>query len=53
MISSGSGLVVGIIAYAAYHLFNGMIDNFSLNVQKQILEFVTIIQRPNDGVKTK
>lgn len=53
MISSGSGLVVGIIAYAAYHLFNGMIDNFSLNVQKQILEFVTIIQRPNDGAKTK
>ena len=53
MISSGSGLVVGIIAYAAYHLFNGMIDSISLNVQKQILEFVTIIQRPNDGVKTK
>jgi biopolymer transport protein ExbB len=53
MISSGAGLVVGIIAYAGYHLFNGMIDNFSLNVQKQILEFVSIIQRPNDGSKTK
>ncbi|WP_370032340.1 MotA/TolQ/ExbB proton channel family protein [Flavobacterium sp. 28YEA47A] len=53
MISSGAGLVVGIIAYAAYHLFNGMIDNFSLNVQKQILEFVSVIQRPNDGSKTK
>ncbi|MCY1228791.1 Biopolymer transport protein ExbB [compost metagenome] len=53
MISSGAGLVVGIIAYAGYHLFNGLIDNFSLNVQKQILEFVSIIQRPNDGSKTK
>lgn len=52
MISSGAGLVVGIIAYAAYHLFNGMIDHFSLNVQKQILEFVNIIQRPH-GDKTK
>lgn len=52
MISSGSGLIVGIIAYAAYHLFNGKIDNFSLAVQKQVLDFVNIIQRPN-GNKTK
>ena len=47
MISSGAGLVVGIIAYAAYHLFNGTIDNFSLRIQKQVLEFVNIIQRPD------
>lgn len=52
MISSGAGLVVGIIAYAAYHLFNGTIDHFSLNIQKQILEFVNIIQRPHAD-KTK
>ncbi len=52
MISSGAGLIVGIIAYAAYHLYNGTIDKFSLNVQKQILEFVNIIQRPNAD-KTK
>ena len=45
MISSGSGLIVGIIAYSAYHLLNGKIDNFALKVQKQILEFVNIIQR--------
>ncbi|MFV5694793.1 MotA/TolQ/ExbB proton channel family protein [Flavobacterium sp. LB3P122] len=45
MISSGSGLLVGIIAYSAYHLLNGKIDNFALKVQKQILEFVNIIQR--------
>jgi biopolymer transport protein ExbB len=51
MISSGSGLVVGIIAYSAYHLFNGKIDTFSLTIQKQVLEFVNIIQRPNDKAK--
>lgn len=51
MISSGSGLVVGIIAFSAYHLFNGKIDAFSLNIQKQVLEFVNIIQRPNDKTK--
>ena len=49
MISSGSGLVVGIIAYAAYHLLNGMIDSYSLKVQKMNLEFVNLIQRPSNG----
>jgi biopolymer transport protein ExbB len=51
MISSGAGLIVGIIAYAGYHLFNGLIDNYALYIQKQVLEFVSIIQRPNDGNK--
>jgi biopolymer transport protein ExbB len=52
MISSGSGLIVGIVAYSAYHLFNGVIDGFSLNIQRHVLEFVNIIQRPNHD-KTK
>jgi biopolymer transport protein ExbB len=45
MISSGAGLLVGIVAYSAYHLLNGKIDNFALKIQKQILEFVNIIQK--------
>ena len=53
MISSGAGLIVGIIAYSAYHLFNGKIDDFVLNMQRQVLEFVSIIQRPNYAGKTK
>jgi biopolymer transport protein ExbB len=54
MISSGAGLLVGIIAYSAYHLFNGVIDSFSLNIQRHVLEFVNIIQRPNHATnKTK
>lgn len=52
MISSGAGLIVGIIAYSAYHLYNSMIDNYSLNMQRHVLEFVNIIQRPNAD-KTK
>lgn len=52
MISSGAGLVVGIIAYSAYHLFNGRIDKYTLQTQKLVLEFINIIQRPN-GHKTK
>jgi biopolymer transport protein ExbB len=46
MISSGAGLVVGVVAYSAYHLFNMMIDHFSLKVQKQTLEIINIIQQP-------
>ena len=51
MISSGAGLIVGIIAYAAYHLLNGRIDSFALNIQKDILAFINIIQRPNGNQK--
>jgi len=44
MISSGAGLVVGVIAYCAYHMFNMMIDHFALKVQKQTLEIINTIQ---------
>lgn len=53
MISSGSGLIVGIIAFAGYHLLNGKIDNYALNIQKSILEFIQILQRPNNGNQAK
>jgi biopolymer transport protein ExbB len=51
MISSGAGLLVGLIAYSAYHLYNGRIDSFTLAIQKQVLDFVNIIQRPNGKTK--
>jgi biopolymer transport protein ExbB len=43
MISSGLGLVVGVIAYSAYHYFNVVIDNFSLRLQRQAIQFITTI----------
>ncbi len=43
MISSGLGLIVGVIAYSAYHFFNMMIDHFTLKVQKQVIQFVNVI----------
>jgi biopolymer transport protein ExbB len=51
MISSGSGLIVGIVAFTAYHILNGMIDNYALAIQKVNLEFVNLIQRPSNGDK--
>ncbi|MDR0802422.1 MotA/TolQ/ExbB proton channel family protein [Fluviicola sp.] len=46
MISSGAGLIVGIIAYSSYHILNAMIDNYALKIQSTNLGFITIIQRP-------
>ncbi len=46
MISSGAGLVVGVVAYSSYHLFNMMIDQYSLKAQKQMLEVINTIQEP-------
>ena len=47
MISSGSGLIVGIIAFTGYHLLNGMIDNYALNIQKVSLDFENLIRTKN------
>jgi biopolymer transport protein ExbB len=45
MISSGSGLVVGLIAYTGYHLLNNLIDRFMLTTQKDSLFFLQQIQK--------
>ena len=52
MISSGSGLVVGILAFTAYHLLNGLIDNYALAIQKSNLDFIKLINS-KDGHKAK
>jgi biopolymer transport protein ExbB len=43
MISSGLGLIVGVIAYSGYHFFNMLIDGFVLKSQRQVIQFVNII----------
>jgi biopolymer transport protein ExbB len=40
MICSGTGLIVGVIAYAAYHYLQMMIDRFSIDMQRQVNEVV-------------
>jgi biopolymer transport protein ExbB len=46
MISSGSGLIVGIVAYSSYHLLNSMIDKYALHAQTVNLKFINILNRP-------
>jgi biopolymer transport protein ExbB len=40
MICSGTGLIVGVIAYSFYHYLQMMIDRFSINMQRQVNEVV-------------
>ncbi len=46
MITSGSGLVVGVLAYAAYHLLNQKITHYTLRMQKDVFEFMRSILSP-------
>lgn len=40
MICSGTGLIVGVIAYSCYHYLHMMVDRFSINMQKQVNEVI-------------
>jgi len=43
MICSGTGLIVGVIAYTAYHYLQMMIDRFSIDMQRQVNEVVKVL----------
>jgi biopolymer transport protein ExbB len=51
MISSGAGLIVGVIAYSGYHLLSIKIDKNIADMQKSAFEFIKIIQKPADENK--
>jgi biopolymer transport protein ExbB len=45
MISSGSGLIVGIIAFTGYHMLNMRIDRFISEVEEEAFEFMNIVSK--------
>ena len=47
MITSGAGLIVGMIAYTGYHLLNGSIERFSSRIEEELFEFINFITDPN------
>lgn len=47
MITSGSGLVVGVLAYSAYHLLHLKIHRFTLQIQKDVFDFLQSITNPS------
>ena len=46
MITSGAGLIVGLIAYMGYHILNMKIDRFALNLQSSSFDFLDVLQKP-------
>ena len=46
MITSGAGLIVGVIAYTCYHLLNMMIERFTLTLEVNAFEFIEVLQKP-------
>lgn len=51
MISSGSGLLVGIIAFTGYHLLNTKIDNIVINIDKTSNTVLKAIKSVKSGHK--
>ncbi|MBN8824820.1 MULTISPECIES: MotA/TolQ/ExbB proton channel family protein [Spirosoma] len=48
MITSGAGLIVGVIAYTGYHLLNMMIERFTLALEINAFEFIEVLQKPTN-----
>ena len=46
MVSSATGLIVGVVAFIGYNYLLTRIDHFSLKLQKEVLEFIKGLQKP-------
>jgi biopolymer transport protein ExbB len=44
MITSGSGLIVGVVAYTGYHFLNSMIDKFNTKLERTAVDFIDILE---------
>lgn len=47
MISSCSGLVVGVFAFIAYHWMNTLIDKFAHNMEESRMKFLDVLNEPS------
>jgi len=46
MITSASGLIIGILAYVGYHVLNIMVDRIILNMETDAIEFIDLLEEP-------
>nr|MBC7613734.1 MotA/TolQ/ExbB proton channel family protein [Pseudopedobacter sp.] len=46
MISSATGLIIGIVAYILYHVLNGMVDRVVLKMETDSIEFIDLLEEP-------
>jgi biopolymer transport protein ExbB len=48
MITSATGLIIGIIAHIGFHYLNTMIDRVSFQLESTTVEFIDLIQEPGN-----
>jgi len=53
MITSGAGLIVGVIAYTGYHLLNMLVEKFTLRLEISAFEFMEVLQKPTETVRVR
>lgn len=46
MITSATGLIVGIVAYVGYHVLNIMVDRVILKMETDAVEFIDLLEEP-------
>ncbi|MEJ7558533.1 MAG: MotA/TolQ/ExbB proton channel family protein [Pedobacter sp.] len=46
MITSATGLIVGIIAYVLYHILNNMVERIILRMETDSIEFIDLLEEP-------
>lgn len=46
MVSSATGLIIGIIAYIGYHILNMMVDRIILRMETDSVEFIDLLDEP-------
>lgn len=46
MVTSGAGLLVGILAHIAFNYLNGMIDRVSYQLERSAVEFIDVLNEP-------
>jgi len=46
MVSSATGLIIGIVAYIGYHILNEMVDRIILRMETDAIEFIDLLEEP-------
>lgn len=46
MVSSATGLIIGIVAYIGYHILNMMVDRIILRMETDAVEFIDLLDEP-------
>lgn len=46
MVSSATGLIIGILAYIGYHVLNMMVDRIILRMETDAVEFIDLLDEP-------